>query len=181
MQLAHVLRVDGIAESGASVSVDEVFRRHHVSLVSFLRRRLRVPEDAFDVAQETYLRMLKYQGSREIESPASMLFKIAANAAIDHSRAAQSHRSTKHLPIDDVELVSEQPSAERSVSAAQSLELLTAAIDGLPPKCREVFLLSREHGMTYLEIAHRCAISVKMVEKHISHALLRCATELGEP
>jgi len=49
----------------------------------------------------------------------------------------------------------------------------------LPPKCRQVFLLSRAQRMTYPQIAVHCGISVKMVEKHISHALAICMKKVG--
>jgi DNA-directed RNA polymerase specialized sigma24 family protein len=49
----------------------------------------------------------------------------------------------------------------------------------LPPKCQQVFLLSRAQRMTYPQIAVHCGISVKMVEKHISHALEICARKVG--
>jgi RNA polymerase sigma-70 factor (ECF subfamily) len=68
---------------------------------------------------------------------------------------------------------------ERELSAEQDLALLYDVIEGLPPKCRQVFLLSRVKLMTYPEIAKHCGISVKMVEKHISHALAVCTREVG--
>lgn len=156
---------------GAPLSVSDVIARHHDSLLHFLRRRLRVPEDALDIAQETYIRMMQYESSREIQSPASMLYRIAMNVTRDFSRSAQSRGAAGKCSIDDVQVASEQPSPEREVGAGQELEVLLEAIEQLPPKCRNVFLLSRVHDLTYAEIAVRCNISVKMVEKHISHAL----------
>ncbi len=169
-----------LATNAEPVSIHDVIRRHHNALISFLRRRLKVPDDAQDIAQEAYIRMMKYEGARDIESPSSMLFRIAANIAIDHGRSAQRRYASAHVDIDSVHLVGEQqPSAERTAAAQQSLDLLAAAIEDLPTKCREVFLLSRVHGLTYPEIASRCGISVKMVEKHISHALLLWLDRVG--
>ena len=62
-------------------------RRYHDSLINFLRQRLRTPEDANDVAQEAYIRMMQYQNSRQIRSPSSMLFRIAINVANDLGRS----------------------------------------------------------------------------------------------
>ena len=161
------------------VCVQEVIRRHHASLIKFLRRRLRVADDADDVAQETYIRMMKYEGSDEIKSASAMLFHIAVNVANDHGRAALSRCSGDHCDIDDVSLASDLPSAERVVQAGQNLDMLLDVIEALPPKCRQVFLLSRAHGMTYAEIARHCRISVKMVEKQISRALAACLEKVG--
>jgi RNA polymerase sigma factor (sigma-70 family) len=162
-----------------SLSVSAVIGRYHDSLLRFLRKRLRVADDAADVAQEAYIRMMQYEGSKEVQSASSLLFRIAINVAHDLGRAEQSRRMSDHYPIDDLELASEQPTPEREVAAAQDLEILYLAIEQLPPKCQQVFLLSRAQRMTYPQIAVHCGISVKMVEKHISHALEFCARKVG--
>lgn len=161
------------------LSVHKTVRRYHDSLIHFLRQRLRTPEDANDVAQEAYIRMMQYQNSRQIRSPSSMLFRIAINVANDLGRSEQVRRVSDRCSLESVDLVSDTPSPEREVSAKQELALLRAAIEDLPPKCRQAFLLSRERGMTYPEIAAHCGISVKMVEKHISRALAVCMKKVG--
>src|SRR5712675_1195124 len=138
------------------LSVQDVIRRHHDSLVRFLKHRLRVTEDAADVAQEAYIRMMHYEGSKEIQSAPSLLFRIAINVAHDLGRAEQSRRRGDHCSIDDVELASEIPTPERAVAAEQDLELAYQAIEELPPKCQQVFLLSRAKRMIYPEIAAHC-------------------------
>lgn len=176
MSMTDIAFVEAPAEP--TLSIPDTIRRHHDSLIRFLRQRLRVPEDAFDVAQEAYIRMMQYQSSKDIKSPSSMLFRIAINVANDLGRAEQSRHVKDQCPLDDVDLVSDQPSAERQLAAEQDLSLLYEVIEQLPPKCRQAFLLSRVKLMTYPQIAQHCGISVKMVEKHISHALAVCAREM---
>src|SRR3546814_7045375 len=84
-----------------------------------------------------------------------------------------------HMPLEDVDLVSEAPCQERTVLAQQELQIVRRVILELAPKCRKVFLLSRTHRKTYPEIAEICDISVKMVEKYISQALAALRRELG--
>ena len=156
------------------LSVTEVIDRYHHSLLSFLRNRVRISENAADVAQETYVRMLQYEGSREIQSPSSLLFKIAINVANDLGRSEQVRHVGEQCSLDDLDLESDQPTPEREVAAAQELDHLYTVIEKLPPKCKRVFILSRVKCMTYPQIAQHCGISVKMVEKHISHALAVC-------
>ena len=62
---------------------------------------------------------------------------------------------------------------ETIVSARQDLDVILAAVDELPPKCREVFLMQRNEGLAYAEIASRLGISESMVQKHMSKALTR--------
>ncbi len=156
------------------LSVKDLMGRYHSSLLSYLRQRLRVADDAADVAQEAYIRMLQYEGSREVRSPSSLLFRVAINIANDLSRTEQVRHASDHCSVDDLDIDSGLATPEREVSAAQDLEALYKTIEQLPPKCRQAFLLSRVQCMTYPEIAKHCGISVKMVEKHISHALMVC-------
>lgn len=155
-------------------SIKEIIHRYHGSLISFLRNRVRTPEDAADVAQEAYIRLIQYEGSREVHSPSSLLFRIAINLANDLGRAEQVRRVTDRCALDEAEVEPDRITPERTMSAEQELESLLAVIEHLPPKCQQVFLLSRVQCMTYAQIAKHCGISVKMVEKHISHALAAC-------
>ncbi|MFT3904775.1 MAG: sigma-70 family RNA polymerase sigma factor [Steroidobacteraceae bacterium] len=162
------------------LSVASLISKYHRSLIGVLRRRVRASEDAADVAQEAYLRMMQYEGSREIQSPYSMLVRIAINVANDLARAEKVRHVRQHGSIDDIELMASTATPEQQLSAQQDLDQLTDAIADLPPRCQQVFLLSRYEHMTYQQIAEHCGISVKMVEKHISNALAFCMARVGE-
>jgi RNA polymerase sigma-70 factor (ECF subfamily) len=169
---------DSIAiETPNTLSIEKLINSCHISLLSFLRRRLRVGEDARDVAQEAYIRLMQYEGSNDVKSPESLLFRIAINIANDLGRADKVRHVANHCDIDGLDFDSGIASPEREVSASQQLDLLYHTIEQLPPRCRQVFLLSRVHNMTYPQIAVHCSISVKMVEKHISRALAICAAK----
>lgn len=161
-------------------SVQQVIARHHEALLRFLRKRLAVPEDAQDIAQETYLKLLQYETSTQIRSPSSMLYRVAINVARDRGRAERTRRAGTHSSLEDHDLVGDEPSPERDLAGRQELDIVLEAIEALPPKCRQVFLLSRVHHLTYPQIAARCGISVKMVEKHISHALEVCLRRMAD-
>lgn len=164
----------GVSAKNEGFSVCEVIEQCHNSLIHFLQRKLPSPDDACDVAQEAYIRLMNYEGSKDIVSPSSLLYRIAINVANDLGRAGKVRRVADHCDIDGLEFDSGVASPEREVYASQELELLCKAIEQLPPKCQRVFLLSRVQNMTYAQIAQHCGISVKMVEKHISRALAIC-------
>jgi RNA polymerase sigma factor (sigma-70 family) len=65
-------------------------------------------------------------------------------------------------------------SPERIALARERLALLAAAMDELPPRCREVFVLRQVEQLDQAEIARRLCISRNMVEKHLRKALLHC-------
>jgi RNA polymerase sigma-70 factor (ECF subfamily) len=79
-----------------------------------------------------------------------------------------------------VEALPEASGPERHLQSAVAMEALEAAITALPPKCRTVFLLSRIEGLSNREVAQRCGISVKMVEKHLAKAILTCRAQVGD-
>jgi RNA polymerase sigma factor (sigma-70 family) len=161
----------------APLSAAAVIRNHHQSILRFLRRRGATSEDALDIAQDAYMRFLKYEGATTIDSPSAMLFRIAGNVATDHGRAAAQRRRIRSFEADgfDAEVASEEPSAERELAAEQVVTIVRMVIAALSPQCRTVFLMSRLDGLTYCQIAAQCGISVKTVEKHVSHALRACA------
>lgn len=65
------------------------FRAHSTELRSFLHRQLRNPEAAADLAQETYLRLLRQPPRKPVLNLRGFIFKIARNLAIDHARSRQ--------------------------------------------------------------------------------------------
>ena len=153
---------------------EELHRLEAGRLRRFFLYRLRNREDAADAAQETFLRLLSVTPGRLIENPQAYLFAIAKSVAY---KAAARLRAERHLFAGDslLSLVAEdRPGQERIVNARECLEQMAKVIDGLPPRCREVFYMSRIQGLPNGEIARRLGISRNMVERHIMRALVDC-------
>ncbi|MBO1020472.1 sigma-70 family RNA polymerase sigma factor [Methylobacterium sp. SD274] len=164
-----------------TVSVDALHRSEGLKLQRFLLRLLDNPADAADAMQETYLRLIKALNRTEIEHPPIFLFFVARNVANSLGKRRR-FEADLFRQVTDVHLASgvdETIRTEEQVVARQQLRLVAAAIDELPPRCREVFLLSAFDGLANGEIAARLGISRNMVEKHLMKALLhtrrRCA------
>jgi RNA polymerase sigma-70 factor (ECF subfamily) len=156
------------------------FREYHSSLVRYLRHRIGSDADARDIAQEAYFRLLRYRENQDLQSLRALLFRIATNLVGMRIRTARTHRWAHHQSLDpEIALPANDPSYERQVFGEQRLNKLMAVIKSLPTKCQQVFVLSRFHDMGYPEIAARCGISEKMVEKHITKALAICRAEVG--
>ena len=167
-------------DSGSKPLFEAAFRAHHASLIRYLRRRVANDSDARDIAQEAYLRLLRYRERQDLPSLKALVFHIANNLVGMRFRTARTHHSVDHRSLDEaLELPANEPSIEQRLSAEQQLERLMEVIKRLPTKCQQVFVLSRFHDMNYPEIAERCGISVKMVEKHIANALAICRQEVG--
>ena len=160
---------------------DAAFRDHHTSLIRFVRRRVGSEADARDIAQDAYVRLMRYREHQDPGSLKALVFRIAANLVGMRARTARSQRFSDHQSLDGiVEVASNDPSVERVLTAQQQLDRLMQVIEDLPNKCRQAFVLSRFHDLSYPEIAMRLGVSVKMVEKHITHALARCRQEVGD-
>jgi len=169
---------DGAAASGDALFA-QMWNELKPGLRRYLLRQLGSIDATEDAAQETFLRMLRYQAVGNPGERRALLFRIAASVVADRRRYAKSRRANNHCAIEDQELVSDAPQPDRHVDNHQHLVLLQRAILALPPRCREVFLLHRFEGLSYRDIAHRFGTSERTVENQISHALAVCRRALA--
>jgi RNA polymerase sigma factor (sigma-70 family) len=179
---ADGLENDGYPVDGESKPLFEAaFREHHDSLIRFLRRRVHNDADARDIAQEAYLRLFRYRENQDFGSLKALVFRIAKNLLGMRARTERAHHWRDHESLSEGhELPADDPSLERRLDAEQQLNRLMEIIKRLPTKCQQAFVLSRFHDMSYSEIAARCGISVKTVEKHVAHALAVCRRGVGD-
>lgn len=155
-------------------------REQYQSLVKFLNSRTATPQDAEDAAQESMARMLRYRDTMPASSWQRLLYRIAINVAHDQFRVAVSHRSARHVTLEERELVAPGRSPEEQANYEQQLTCLRKAILELPPKCQRVYLLKRMHDMSHAQVAEHCGISVKTVEKHLTKALVILRQKVGD-
>lgn len=162
------------------VTFAEFVERHHVELVRFLRSRVHSEDDALDLAQECYTRLLRYRDDHDAASLQFLLFRIARNLLTDSWRTRKAQHQDAHVPVDDLELEAAQPTQLDLVHGEQQMAALKRVIHRLPPRCQAVFVFSRIDGLSHNDIARRCGISTRAVEKHITKALAACRAALGE-
>ena len=144
------------------ISIDALHRSEGVKLRRFLLRLLGDAADAADAHQETYLRMLAALSRTPIEQPTAFLFQVARNVAL-RMRNRRRFESTLFEAVSEADLAGIADGyalPERQAIARQELTRLAAAVDALPPRCREVFLLVRIDGLANGEVAARLGISV---------------------
>ena len=174
----------GRPQEGASSTVgfDAALADYRDELFQYLRRRVGDRHVADDLMQEALTRMMKYREADEIQDHKLMLFRIANNLVFEYHRTRKRHHAGDHVSLTEMdELQTPAPSVESIIDARRAIDiLLKRTIIELPPKCRLAFMLSRFDGMSYPQIAQRMGISVKMVEKHITKALLACRAAVGD-
>lgn len=175
------LSPEGRAKRKAETAFVNFIRKHHAELHRYLHSRVSDGDDVKDIAQECYMRLLRYRDAGKSEAALErLLFRIANNLLTDTWRVGDAHKRKEHLPLSAVDLPAPSPSPYREVAGQQRLARLKQVIRELPPKCQAVFVFSRIDGLTHDQIARKCGISVKTVEKHITRALAACRAEIGD-
>lgn len=157
--------------AGDERALEIVFRAHFAGMASFVQRFVRGSDVAEELVQDIFLKIwAKRDQLAEIESLRTYLFRAARNQALNYLRRERLERRWQQEHADD-----EEPeafaAADDTASEAELSVAVQAAIARLPPRCREVFLLSRDGGLTYAEIAVTLGISVKTVETQMGRAL----------
>jgi RNA polymerase sigma-70 factor (ECF subfamily) len=125
-----------------------------------------------------FLKLWKKKKDIKIESSLKgYLFKAASNSAINY---LQSQRKLK-IKEELTEQINNSQIIEESLNYdGRELQIrIEVALNKLPPKCKVIFLLSRQEGMKYQEIADELDISIKTVENQMGIALKKMKEELA--
>jgi len=153
---------------------DALVRAEYVRLVAFARRYLGSADSASDVVQDVFARVWINEARFDYDDPLPYLYRSVRNRCLSVLRHSRVHE--RYLAGVASELRSsgmdELPAKPASSPEAVELSLaITQAVDALPDRCRAVFLLSRDGGLSYAEIARTLQISEKTVETHMTKAL----------
>lgn len=156
----------------------EWFRRWRTPLRRFLASRSAVrPADFDDVAQEVFLRLLRYDTARIVEHPQAYLFKMAANVAAEWS-IRSSNRLT-HEPHWLASLVAADRPEENLDCEAAQLEV-KRALDTLSPRERTILKLYFEEGLSQAEIATKLGVSFRIVRRDFEKSYGKLRRELDD-
>jgi len=153
---------------------ESLYREEAPRLQRRLRATLRSAEDARDVVQDAFARLL---GARSLpREPAAFLNRIVRNLVIDRARR-QSARGSE-LPLNDENEPRIEPTQSDAIELEQTRAQYRASVEALPTRTREVFLLHRLQGLAYKEIAEQLGISIRTVEWHVAEAIVRIGRDL---
>lgn len=170
----------GDSNPADSSDVESIFREHNDSLVRFIAAKVGSRQEACEIAQEAYVKILSLHNREAVSFLRAFLFKTAANLATDRLRS----RSRRSFIVNSGNLESGvfDFAPDRKLEGEQSVALLSAAIDELPQRCREAFLLYRIEEMTCGQVAERLGLRERMVRRYIARALeyLRTRVNGGE-
>ncbi len=163
-----------------TLDLSALYRLYRKELINYVARTVCCREIAQELVQESYLILTRTAAEQAIEQPRGFLYRTAGNLALDHLRHNKVVARHAELESGNDEPEASSLSIEQAVSREQWQALLRQAIDELPPRCRDAFILHKVQGLSYRETAARLSISESAVEKHIIKGLQHCRTRLGK-
>ena len=163
-------QTSSLPNSAVSASaLADVDHRQRRPLLRFLARRTGSADEAEDILQEAYARILAAVHPGAIDTLDRYLWRAAMNVMTDHGRARQ--RRT-HL-TETLAVQAEQcaPSAELVADAQERLALTGAAVNALPPRWAESFALRIVRGLPFEEVGLAMHISTRMAKIYVARTL----------
>lgn len=154
--------------NGDATGLASLLDRHWASVVRYSHSILNDRDAAEDVAQEVFVRLWEHRETWGLEgSVCGLLFRIARNLSLDEcrQRAARS-RAANRLPEPTPRL-----SPAEHAENGELRHVLDKALEDLPQRRREVFVLVRHHGLSYREAADVLGLAPQTVANHLSMAL----------
>ena len=170
------------AAKGQRLKQESAIMESRGRIERFLAARMANPDDAQDLAQETFLRLLRVRNADLIEQPESYLFRIAINLTYEFAMKEKKRRARDELlGSDAVSNSGGDPDGIEDLAYQQErVKRMEGWLDELPHKARVAVVLQRRDGMTYAEIAERLGVSTHMVKKYLKRAISHCRTRMSE-
>lgn len=153
-------------------SLHALYSEHHGWLQSWLRRRLGCSDQAADLAQDAFLRVIAKRESLYLSEARALLTTIARGLVVDHYRRAALERA--YLEALAALPEAEAPSPEVQYLLIETLIELDRLLDALPPKVRRAFLMSQVDGLGYAQIARELGVSLSSVQQYMTRAYRSC-------
>lgn len=153
-------------------TVARLVREHNEALHAFLMMRVRDAQEALDVAQEAYVRMLQLERPDAISFLRAYLFKTAANIAIDRARSRSNRQ--RLVAVEHEEEPVDELSPDQRVMSAEDMQVFKQAVQELPPKCRRAFLLCRVDGLSDTRVAALLGLQPRMIRHYLAYAGAYC-------
>jgi len=148
-------------------------------LTRFLQRNWRNETEIGDLRQEAYARVYEAAQRERPQLVKPFLFQVARHLMIDRLRRQSVVNLESLVDFDWLNVSDDKPSIEAYVAARQELRLLQAALDKLPPRCRQVVLMRKVDGLSQREVAENMGITIETVENQVAKGMRLLAQAMG--
>jgi RNA polymerase sigma-70 factor (ECF subfamily) len=172
-------------KNGDELAFEKIFKANHSQIVGFCNQFIAEQDKAKSLAQEVFLNLwLNREKIKTINGIKSFLYTFAKSSCLNYLRHRKVVSKYKDIRLQDMEEGLNREVLEsfdfNSLEFSELEGLIRQAIDNLPEKCRQVFILSRFDGKMNKEISEELNISVKAVEANITRALKALKSALSE-
>ena len=154
-------------------AVHLLYRAHHGWLHNWLRGKLGNSCDAADLAQDTFLRVLRHRQELDaLREPRAYLTTIAKRLLLNHHR----RRSVEQAYMEALALMPEAlaPSPEQRFIILETLQEIEEMLAGLSLPARQAFLMAQLEGLSHSEIADKLNVSLRTVHRYITKGYEQC-------
>lgn len=152
--------------------IHTLYADHHGWLKGWLRKRLHCSEQAADLAQDTFVRLLGQRRVQPIVEPRAYLSHIARGLMIDRYRRRQLEQAYLEALTCAPEPLDISP--EERLLLLESLMHIDRLLEGLGSRTRDIFLMAQLDGLSYVEIGRQLQLSTNTVKKHAARAMVHC-------
>ena len=158
-------------KNGDILAFDQIYELYSHKLFSFVLKILKNEDEADDIVQEVFVKIWESKHKLEdYKSLNSYIFTIAYNNSIDLIR--KRINNTKYLEhLRNSDSINVSPSIVSQIEFNELNNRAEKLIANLPERQKQVYLLHREEGLTYPQIAEKLGISKNTVENHMVKAL----------
>ena len=167
---------------GNILAFEYVYKTYFKDLLNYASRILGDPEASKDAVQQAYYRMWENRVTLTIAvSPRAYLYRSVYNNCLNSITHKKTIRKYEEEQLKELyfSTVVQTPEAEMILERSEMERAIMTAVEGLPGKCREIFMLSKVDGLKNREIADQLGISLKTVEAQMTIAIKRLRKELG--
>ncbi|GAB2182231.1 sigma-70 family RNA polymerase sigma factor [Denitratisoma sp. agr-D3] len=158
----------------ASDPIAGLYHDHHGWLRNWLRLKLGCAERAADFAHDTFLRILSSRSEQleHVREPRAFLTTIAHGLVVDFYRRRELEKAWLESLAHQPEATA--PSPEQQHLILEALLEVDRLLDGLAPKVRAAWLMSRLDGLGHAEIAAELGVSVSRVRQYLATGARHC-------
>lgn len=160
-------------------SFEELFRAYFTPLCSFARKYVDDKDEVKDIIHQVFIALWQQRDELDLSrSLKSYLFTAVHNRCLNYLRDRR--KIVQYEAPQHEAQVGEYLESRDHLVASETEARINSALDELPEKCREIFMMNRFEQLKYREIAAKLNISVKTVETQMSRALKTLREKLSD-
>ena len=178
-QMAIMTNITKVSNSELQVRrLEELSQKYRPALSRYFGKRAFQQADVEDLVQEVLVRLAVRGDGSNIEKPEAYLMRTATNVWRDFLRKKRTHAQDFHDEFLEERHPDAEIGPEHVLAGEEAVSAIMNALNELPPRTRQVFVLCRIEGLRHKRIANRLGISVSAIEKHMIKAIAHLSNYL---